>query len=124
MLPSGLCKHSAVYLSSIHTYLSSISPVKSPLVFPPFHIQNTYVLLLPSPHSCSNPPHHVRFMLSWLLWSPHPLYSNLQIWRWDPQTRENAQYLSFFTSGILHSGSYPQFYPFICKLDDYIFIQT
>lgn len=44
-----------------------------------------------------------RSIFTFLDFNPHSIYSHLTIWRWEPQMRENMQYLSLnmtFSSSV------------------------
>lgn len=105
MFPYGPFKHPVIRLSLLFTF-PPVHPVrfrksvKFPLTFPHFHIQNTCVLLLPSPVLLLQLPLPV-LPLYFLGFCGH-LWLYIQIYRSiykslysDPHTGENTHSLSF-----------------------------
>lgn len=75
-----------------------------------------------------------RSIFTFLDFNPHSIYSHLTIWRWEPQMRENMQYLSlnmtfsssvclpadliilfFFSIAVLHTVYIPHFHYLVIR---------
>lgn len=74
------------------------------------------------------PPSHVPCLLSWLLWSPWVVYSNVKIRTWEPQLSMNMWYLALVFLGLgylsqntfqFHPSPFPKFLTSYFKIDEY-----
>lgn len=76
----------------------SLLPRKTSLEISRLPLQITDSMLVPS---LTSPRPNGPFLLSWLLWLWHVVYSHLKIWSWEAQPRENTQCLSFWVPDLV-----------------------